>query len=325
MVENITKVQIKTPSRLHFTLIDLNGALGRIDGGLGVALEEPNWVIKIQNHPKWVNPPIIEELLNNLRRKMKILNKYKIEFDNTLEEHVGLGSQTQLSLAIAQGISLLEGKKYHIQKLAKLVDRGGTSGIGVAAFKYGGFILDGGHAISEKTKFLPSHFSSAQPALVVHRLKVPSDWYFVVAIPDIGKGKHGTAEVEIFNKYCPIPNSEVEKISRIILMQILPALIENDIENFGSGLNSIQKLGFKRVENELQGDFVAGLQEFFMKNGAAGTGLSSFGPATFCVLRGKKAAEKLSMTTNEYLIDNGYSGTVFFSKVKNSGVEIKKL
>ena len=35
-------MKIKTPSRIHITLVDLNGAIGRIDGGVGLALEEPN-------------------------------------------------------------------------------------------------------------------------------------------------------------------------------------------------------------------------------------------------------------------------------------------
>jgi beta-ribofuranosylaminobenzene 5'-phosphate synthase len=38
-------LKIKTPSRIHMTLIDMNGSLGRVDGGIGITLEEPNIVI----------------------------------------------------------------------------------------------------------------------------------------------------------------------------------------------------------------------------------------------------------------------------------------
>ena len=38
-------VKITTPSRLHFSLLDLNGALGRVDGGFGLAIAEPNFQI----------------------------------------------------------------------------------------------------------------------------------------------------------------------------------------------------------------------------------------------------------------------------------------
>ena len=38
-------VKITTPSRLHFSLLDLNGALGRIDGGFGLTIADPNFQI----------------------------------------------------------------------------------------------------------------------------------------------------------------------------------------------------------------------------------------------------------------------------------------
>ena len=37
---------IKTPSRLHMSLIDLNGSYKRIDGGIGLAIQEPQFVLE---------------------------------------------------------------------------------------------------------------------------------------------------------------------------------------------------------------------------------------------------------------------------------------
>ena len=42
------KVYVKTPARLHLGLIDLNGDLGRIYGGLGVAIDHPNVVLEAE-------------------------------------------------------------------------------------------------------------------------------------------------------------------------------------------------------------------------------------------------------------------------------------
>ncbi|MGB9841866.1 MAG: kinase, partial [Candidatus Bathyarchaeales archaeon] len=42
------KVYVKTPARLHMGLIDLNGNLGRIFGGLGVGINYPNVIIEAQ-------------------------------------------------------------------------------------------------------------------------------------------------------------------------------------------------------------------------------------------------------------------------------------
>lgn len=38
-------IEITTPSRLHITLIGLNASIGRVDGGIGLALKEPGFRI----------------------------------------------------------------------------------------------------------------------------------------------------------------------------------------------------------------------------------------------------------------------------------------
>ena len=45
------KVAVKTPARLHSGLIDLNGDLGRLYGGLGVAIDHPNTVLEVEKSP----------------------------------------------------------------------------------------------------------------------------------------------------------------------------------------------------------------------------------------------------------------------------------
>ena len=42
------KVYVKTPARLHLGLIDLNGDLGRLFGGIGVAIDYPNVTLKTE-------------------------------------------------------------------------------------------------------------------------------------------------------------------------------------------------------------------------------------------------------------------------------------
>ena len=43
------KVQVKTPARLHLGLIDMNGDLGRMFGGLGVGIDHPNIIVEAEN------------------------------------------------------------------------------------------------------------------------------------------------------------------------------------------------------------------------------------------------------------------------------------
>ena len=63
----------------------------------------------------------------------------------TYPSHSGLGSGTQLSLAVGKLLADFNSQKMDASQIASIVGRGGTSGIGVASFENGGFIMDGGH------------------------------------------------------------------------------------------------------------------------------------------------------------------------------------
>lgn len=278
---------IKTPSRLHMSLIDMNGALGRVDGGVGIALEEPCFEIGFgkAGGVSGVSGDA-KEIAEAVCSKFGV-GGVEIRIKKSIPEHIGFGSKTQLSLAIAAGICRAYGIKKSVRELAELVGRGGTSGIGVAAFEGGGFILDGGH-LSGKG-FMPSRFSHVPPAPVLARHDFP--WKIVCAWPE-GKGSHGEAEKNVFGKYCPIPAEEVEKVSRLVMMKVLPAIVEKDLEAFGEGLNMLQEIGFKRIEITLQTAEVKKVLAF-MQGNSAGGGMSSFGPVCFAVCGSMAEAKSL--------------------------------
>jgi len=45
------RVIVQTPSRLHLTLIDMHGGSGRVDGGVGITLDEPGILIEVRQSP----------------------------------------------------------------------------------------------------------------------------------------------------------------------------------------------------------------------------------------------------------------------------------
>lgn len=304
-------VAVTTPSRLHFSLIDLNGEIGRIDGGFGAAIQYPNFKIFVERAKKTEisgasDANTYEEILKILsviKKKYNIKDEYKISLKSEIPRHTGLGSTTQLSLGIASAVLKLNEIFLSPYKIATIVKRGGTSGIGIKAFESGGFIVDIGHSYGknrEKESFLPSSASPAKPAKILFRQDLPDDWIFVCAFKK-AKKIYGKSEVEIFKKYCPISRREVEKISHLLLMKILPAVIERDIEGFGEGLNEVQNLGFKRIEVEISGmkDFIDELSKI-----SYGAGLSSFGPCVYALTKGKKHAEEVMNYLNEKDIKN---------------------
>lgn len=328
------RVIITAPSRLHFALIDLNGELGRVDGGIGVALKEPALCIEVSvvGNPVEDNPeevvPVIERLSSIIKPAQR--RNYRVKILKRLPSHVGMGSRTQLSLSVAKAISVLERRHDSAAELAKLVGRGGTSGIGTAAFEHGGFILDGGHRFQKtgdtnaiepgaaKAGFMPSSASTVAPPPVLFQHPLPEDWFFVVAIPGVKRGAHGAEEIDIFKRYCPIERSEVEKICRIVLMRILPSVVENDITTFAESLTLLQEIGFKRIETELQDDIIKALFRFFDGH-ALGYGMSSFGPGTYAVVEGAKRAKALADSTSDFFRERDMQALVYYSNANSSG------
>jgi len=322
----IAMIRIKTPSRLHITLIDLNGNLGRIDGGVGIALEEPSIFLEAEIMDKGI---IVEgddsnraiEVAKKIMKNYDLKHGLHIRILEKYDDHIGLGFGTQLSLATAFAITRLHKINVSIRDLAKIVGRGGTSGIGVAAFENGGFIVDGGHtfgANKQKQSFLPSSASKAPPPPTISRIDFPDDWLIVLAIPRLNKRIHGSIEVELFSKYCPIPIIEVQALSHIILMKLLPSLIEIDIVEFGDAISKIQNIGFKKIEVNLQSDRVKEIMRIMTEAGAYGVGLSSFGPTLYTVVNNEKKAYIIAKAAEDGM---KIGGRVLITRARNKGAE----
>ncbi|MEE8167506.1 MAG: beta-ribofuranosylaminobenzene 5'-phosphate synthase [Candidatus Hydrothermarchaeales archaeon] len=310
-------MRIVTPSRVHITLIDLNASIGRMDGGIGLALEAP--AIKIRARARdeiSIKGPLKERAEDAAKRMLsalKIDSGIEVEIEDAYPQHIGLGSGTQLALAVSKAICSIYDVEIPVREMARIVGRGGTSGIGTAAFETGGFILDGGHSTTEKRDFLPSSASKAPPAPLLARYDFP-DWKIVLVMPQ-AREISGGREVGIFKKYCPIPIEEVRELSLLVLMKVLPAVAEGDIVAFGDAVNQIQEIGFKRIEVDLQTQAVKELMHRCREH-AYGVGLSSFGPTIYCVV--EKEGELL-----DFLKEEGVEALV--TKANNQGAIVKEL
>ncbi len=333
----MTSLRITTPCRIHLSLIDENGYTGRVDGGIGLMLDRPNVVFEASNSAeefsieahKYYRESIevINEIASKVFKTFNISNKnFHFNLKRYFPSHVGLGSKTQLSLAIITAITKL--KKYNklsIKELTQLVERGGTSGIGWRGFETGGFILDGGHDYGkgkEKESFLPSSASSSSnPAITLSRHNIPDNWRFVLVIPNVKKGAYGDEEIRVFQNYAPIPQREVNEVSHQIIMKIIPGIIKNDLKCFGDGLKRIQSIGFKKIEINLQHQIVKDLLKFFEEYGLKAYGMSSFGPSVVGIVESDSEAEELLKTVQKNQKNGG--GHIYICKPNNSGARIE--
>ena len=159
------RVVVETGSRIHLGLIDLHGGSGRVDGGIGIALADPRVMLEARQSAEiQVNgcdsqtARLVEGIAKSTLAGIRAGAGISVTLRSSYQSHAGLGSGSQLAIATAKAICELYGRSLKVPELAKLTGRGGTSGIGTAAFENGGFIIDGGHRFGpkgEKTQFAP--------------------------------------------------------------------------------------------------------------------------------------------------------------------------
>ncbi|MFW9824893.1 MAG: beta-ribofuranosylaminobenzene 5'-phosphate synthase family protein, partial [Candidatus Thorarchaeota archaeon] len=319
------------------SLIDENGYTGRVDGGIGLMLDRPNVVFEASNNAKEFkieahkyyreSIEVINEIASKVFKLFNISNKnFHFNLKRYFPSHVGLGSKTQLSLAIISAITKLKKfERLSVEQLTQFVERGGTSGIGWRGFEMGGFILDGGHDFGhgkEKENFLPSSASSnTNPAITLIRHDIPKNWRFVLVIPNVKKGAYGDEEVRVFQNYAPIPQNEVNEVSHQIIMKIIPGIVKNDLKCFGDGLKRIQSIGFKKIEINLQHQIVKDLLRFFEDYGLTAYGMSSFGPSVVGIVESDSEAEELLKTVQKNQKNGG--GHIYICKPNNIGAKIE--
>jgi beta-RFAP synthase len=215
-----------------------------------------------------------------------------------IPSHVGLGSGTQLGLAVGRALAELAGLPTDALDLARAVARGKRSAIGTWAFSLGGFIVEGGRRIG-----------SDDIAPLLGRFAIPERWHCVVAVPHGPRGLSGEAEAQAFDRLPPPPEREVERVSHLVLMQLLPALVEDDLPSFGQALSSVQQITGSWFAQQQGGVFAPGPSGELVRKmsgwGAAGVGQSSWGPAVYGLVGSQQEAHQLAEQVRRFLGSHG--------------------
>lgn len=320
-VEKMKGLVMTTPSRLHLGIIDMRGDLGRIYCSVGVAIDFPNVVVRARPAKELIvrgqNATETARYAKSFLRGLGIDRGAEILVDKSIPRHVGLGSGTQLALAIGHSLSKLFDVDIPIEEISLMLGRGAVSGIGTYAFKMGGFIVDGGHKLDER---------EAIPPLLL-RLEFPSHWFFVVGIPKIGHGLSGREERRAFRRP-PLMSKETSgEIARTVLVQMIPALIEEDGMSFGKALTDLD-LRVGEYWAQVQGgrycdDVVEKGVEFLIERGAFGAGQSSWGPSFYGFVEGYRKAIELREALHHFLA-KGDGGEVFHARASNCGAVWKE-
>lgn len=312
-----SKVSVIAPARLHMGFIDLSGALGRHFGSIGVALNEINTRLSINpaDHLTVTGKSAsrAEKCARKLCAALNLPDSFNIDVEASIPEHVGLGSGTQMSLAVGMGLNHYFGLNLTVRDIARLTDRGMRSGIGIGIFERGGLVVDGGRG--ERT---------VTPPVLVH-MQIPDDWRFILAFDKRGQGLHGKQEVQAFEALPPFPQQEAARLCYLLMMQGLPAVAEHDIVRFGEVVTELQRSVGEHFAPAQGGIFtspeVAGAMTWLEAQGCVTIGQTSWGPTGFCALQGAEQAEAMTKQARRQFSHHPHLSFVTVG-VSNSGGQV---
>jgi beta-ribofuranosylaminobenzene 5'-phosphate synthase len=307
---------VEASARLHFGVLDLRGALGRRFGGLGASVPEPSLLLEAAPASRvTAQGPDAARAATFARRFLgyhSLEGGVRLTVHRSIPPHSGLGSGTQLGLAVARALADIHGIPADPPGLARAVGRGVRSAIGTWTFAAGGFIVEGGR-----------REDSAEIAPILFRLAVPESWRCVIAVPPGDPGLSGDEETAAFRRLPRPAERDVERVSHVVLMQLLPALVEGNLPEFGAALTTVQRVTGTWFAPEQGGTFAAGqtaaLVDKLAEWGAAGVGQSSWGPAVYGLIEGDEAARALAERARGVL---GAEGMVFEGGFANTGARV---
>jgi beta-ribofuranosylaminobenzene 5'-phosphate synthase len=329
-------VTVETGARLHFGFGNLSLAQERLYGAAGVTLADPTLRLTVEpsqsvesSHETATGDADHETVRQYAERACSLLGVpgVSVTVHETLPRHMGLGSGTQIALAVFAGVARAYGHEPQVRERAPELGRGGRSGIGVAAFERGGFLLDAGHPTERFTADRPEDGNWTVPS-VVARHPIPDDWRFLVVIPDAEPGRAGEGEESSIRAVVESADPDVaDRIAGVIARRLLPAVAEGALDRFGSAVREIGRLNGTWFADEQGGvyrppvgDLVAELAD---APAVAGVGQSSWGPAVYAVTDADRAAAARD-AGRDALDSAGVGGDVRVVAGRNRGATVRR-
>lgn len=286
-MDNIT---IHTTARIHTGLLNESGYLGRIDGGIGFAVDSPGWKIFLcKGLKEGLSNNIEAEILFELelfKSKMQIkynLPDFSYSVSGGIDVHIGLGSKTSLLIGFGNAINKLFELNLSCWDIAKESGRGGTSGIGFWASQKGGVLWDAGRKFpEEKATFAPSSCSNAFPPELIASIDLPG--FYACHFRYAEKGIYGSKERSLFDKYCPTSHEDTKNLLALVSGLLVPSLISKCEQGIQVALKGIQSLGLKAIEWDHQSSETLDFRKFWDSNHTeTALCLSSMGPTMYCL------------------------------------------
>jgi predicted sugar kinase len=314
-------VEIRTPARIHLGMLSFGVPGVRSFGGVGVMLDRPGVVVRVRRANRIeARGPLAERAIQFAQVAIEAWGLgdvgYGLEVVSVPASHAGLGSGTQLGLAVAAGLRHLFRRPQHASasppvshptqgpldpsdhewvfdvrdaiELARATGRGRRSCIGVYGFSRGGLIVEAGRHVdagpTQSSTSSPTQSSEATRDFspMIARARLPEAWRCVVIAARGSLGLHGEAERDAFARLPPVPAEVTAGLAKIAMVDLLPAAVEGSFAEFASAVRAYGQLAGKPFEAESarlpHAAATAQLLELLGELGITGCAQSSWGP-----------------------------------------------
>ena len=330
-------VRVSAGARLHFGFCNLSLSHERLYGALGLALAEPRVVVEavpadaVSVAMESGASPEADAVRADVREYATVAADLldvagaSVTVHAALPRHAGLGSGTQLAAATLTAVARAHDREPRVRERAPGLGRGGRSGVGVAAFESGGFVLDAGHPTARFTTDRPPDGEWTVPP-VAARHRVPADWRFLLVRPAAEPGRSGDAEDAAMRAAVERADSEIaDRIAGIVTRRVLPAAATGRAEAFGAAVAAVGRLNGAWYADEQGGvyrppvgDVVASLSS---STAVFGTGQSSWGPTVYGVTDADRA-DSAAAAGERALAAAGVDGDVSVVRAANEGARV---
>ncbi|MEY2690075.1 MAG: beta-ribofuranosylaminobenzene 5-phosphate synthase MptG, partial [Pseudomonadota bacterium] len=261
-------VRVAAPGRLHLGFLDPSASLGRRFGSLGLVIDGPQTVLELDvaepgatadvcsASPHLAGDHAHAELArarshlaalrlalagsapaggDSASARASLARPLRLHLADALPAHAGLGSGTQLGLAVGRAFCELHGFPLATAQIARITGRGLRSGVGIAGFDVGGMLLDGGPPPAGAR-------GAGGPAPLLSRIDLPADWRVLLVLDPGRRGLSGDEERAAIARLAPLPRESAAEICHEVIMRVLAGAASDDFAGFAAGLNRVQQV-----------------------------------------------------------------------------------
>jgi beta-RFAP synthase len=290
-------VEVQTGARLHFGLLDVAAPFG----GCGVMIDGPPTRVRVRSATTFqCDERHRDRVIGIVDRWQQMTGQttrpsVTIEVVSAAPPHNGLGSGTQLSLAISLALLKQTSAEPTTREcVLRLANRGRRSAVGSHGFFEPGFIVEGlnrGQAIARERT------GNQQLNPIDRRIPVPESWRAgIVLMDDVSPIEtiSGDEEQQQFDALQPASDEERARLVDILTGELIPSIEQSDFDSFADAVTRYNRASgelFASVQGgPYNGEATTRLIERLIASGFRGVGQSSWGPGVFTWFETEKAA-----------------------------------